>query len=330
MVDDQTDDDASAAPLSMLPASTPAQRTLRIATLNVHGWHNEEGGSWQSLLKLLCTREGGPPDVLALQEATKHRVPDLAHALGDYHWIAWRNCAILSKLPIGASMPGIFSGRGLGASVGSGGKHLSTSNKQGKHTCQMRHCAGVVTCADGTLIEIVCLHLDHVREPTRLGQLRALVEELNDRPHMPALAQRVLLGDFNALTRSDYSPSEWTQIANIRANNAWEAPVSEITDVMVRRPTKKAPLGLQMHDAWASVHPSKRIGPRSTCRFDTRIDYIFTTPRLAQALVGVECAVAIPHASDHNLVIAAFDLATQHKVGEPSETVNVTKVNKRQ
>jgi len=286
-----------------MPSTRPTPNAtdhIRIATLNVHGWHNEHNRSGSSRLELLCKRDGGPPDVIALQEATKHRVPELAQALGGYYWIACRNCAILSKRPILASMPGATSGHGRKA-TGSSGKHDGS--------CQVRHCAGVVTCADGTPIEVVCLHLDHVRETTRLGQLRDLLEHLEERPNIPPLLHRVLLGDFNALTRSDYSEAEWRQVADVRARNAWEAPVSVVTDTMGRSPTKKAPLGLHMHDAWTTVSAAKRIGPLSTCRFDTRIDYIFVTASLAGALVDAECAVAIPHASDHNLVVARLDLS---------------------
>ena len=44
--------------------------TLRVATLNVHGWHNESDSSWEGLVHLL---QATAPDVVALQEATKHR-----------------------------------------------------------------------------------------------------------------------------------------------------------------------------------------------------------------------------------------------------------------
>ena len=50
-------------------------------------------------------------------------------------------------------------------------------------------------------------------------------------------------------------------------------------------------------------------GPLSSCRFDTRIDYVLASPELVCACGGVETCehvVAIPHASDHNLVVATF------------------------
>jgi hypothetical protein len=42
----------------------PACAPLRLLTLNVHGWHNEEDGSFTKLVALLSSAN---PDVIALQ-----------------------------------------------------------------------------------------------------------------------------------------------------------------------------------------------------------------------------------------------------------------------
>ena len=83
-----------------------AARELRVCSLNVHGWHNE-CSSWDGLVAMLAAIEA---DVIALQEATKHRVPALATALGGLHWTHRHNCAILSR----------FALRGLDAGQASG------------------------------------------------------------------------------------------------------------------------------------------------------------------------------------------------------------------
>ena len=74
-----------------------ATQLLRVLSLNVHGWHNADKSSWEGLITMLKAMQ---PDVVALQEATKHRVPELAHELGDMHWTTRNNCAILSRLQL--------------------------------------------------------------------------------------------------------------------------------------------------------------------------------------------------------------------------------------
>ena len=80
-----------------MPTATAASTAtaLRVVTLNVHGWHNESDESWDGLVALLLRSQA---DVVALQEATAHRIPKLAEALGGFYWTTSRNCAILSRL----------------------------------------------------------------------------------------------------------------------------------------------------------------------------------------------------------------------------------------
>ena len=99
-------------------------------------------------------------------------------------------------------------------------------------------------------------------------------------------------------------------IVDHRARNAWEPPVSELTDAMARAPTKKAPLGLRMLDARHATPRAQRLGPLGTSRFDTRIDYCFVSPALAPAVASCETIVAIPETSDHNAVMVSFDLSS--------------------
>ena len=219
--------------------------TLRVATLNVHGWHNEERDSWDLLVQLLSRVNA---DVIALQEATKHRVPALAAALEaatgggtQYHWLCRSNCAILSRFALKSTAPGQVSGVGLQQ------QGRSPSKVEQRKMCKTRHCVGSICWHDDTWVEVVCVHPSHVREPTRLSEVANLVVYLQENGGMQRASRHTMLGDFNALTRADYTQAEWGHIADVRARNAWEAPVSELTDVMTRSPTKRAPLGLQMH-----------------------------------------------------------------------------------
>ena len=251
-------------------------RALRILTLNVHGWHNEDD-SFAALGELLC---GANVDIIALQEATKHRLPALVRRLGS-GWscsVTYRNCCILTLHP-----------------------HRSTQ----KHP-PVRGCIARVQPAGWPEIEVCCLHFDHVREPTRLAEVRKLAE------HLAALASpcehRVFLGDFNALTQTDVAADGWRAIAEHRAQNAWEAPTSDLTDVLKAAPTKKR-AGLRMVDARQAA--SERSGPLGTSRFGTRIDYVFLSASLAYSAAEVsrlDHLTCIPHVSDHNAVVATLEL----------------------
>ena len=278
--------------------------TLRVATLNVHGWHNESDSSWKGLVHLL---QATAPDVVALQEATKHRVPALAEALGGLHWLVRRNCALLSRYPLTPIGNGYTGGKSRNQSG------RSASRKECKHDCRTRHCTARVCLGseeDPIAVDIVCLHLDHVREPTRLSELAKLVAHLSRELTALGLAptpHRILTGDFNALTRDDYTAAEWARIADVRARNAWEAPVSEVTAAMTRAPTKAAPLGLQMVDACRDFVTANALGACTpTSRFGTRIDYIYLSHALAGGGVAAyECHNCMePDISDHNLVLA--------------------------
>ena len=107
----------------------------------------------------------------------------------------------------------------------------------------------------------------------------------------------------NALTRTDYDESEWREVAAVRARSNWEAPVSELTGAIT------GDGGLQFVDARVAAREAP--GPRSTCRFNTRIDYVFLGPGTASRwrVAACEHVEAIPAASDHNLVVATLETA---------------------
>ena len=109
----------------------------------------------RGLVKML---RAARPDVVALQEASKGRVPELAEALGGMHWTVRHNCAILSHHPLRGLEENQLSGRG---------KQADNGGRGGKGDRKGRHSVATVSPRDGTAIQICCLHLDHVREPTR-------------------------------------------------------------------------------------------------------------------------------------------------------------------
>eukprot|EP01045_Picozoa_sp_COSAG04_P010412 COSAG04_NODE_637_length_11700_cov_478.131885_6_plen_339_part_00 len=291
------------------PEPEPEPPALRILSLNVHGWHIQTRGAFDGLVKML---RAARPDVMALQEASKGRVPELAEALGGMHWTVRHNCAILSHHPLRGLEENQLSGRG---------KQADNGGRGGKGDRKGRHSVATVSPRDGISIQICCLHLDHVREPTRLDQLRAIAQR---QLGAPKPASQLWLGDFNALARSDYSAEAWEAIASHRAKSKWEEPRSDASDVVTnaaapRKPRgkmrgksssggKKQPTaeGLGFADCWQAA--AERTGPLGTSRFGTRIDYIYASAALVAAAEVVRCEhiETIPAVSDHNAVLATL------------------------
>ena len=76
------------------------------------------------------------------------------------------------------------------------------------------------------LIYVTCLHLNYRDENTRLKEINSIKQKLDK--FIPAINQtkgcHIWTGDFNALTKEDYTDEEWQDIAKIRCQNSWESP----------------------------------------------------------------------------------------------------------
>ena len=305
--------DAQGAATTAAGASaTPAQ--LRIGSLNVHGFKNGKRQSTSGEIATLLDAQN--LDIIAVQEAKWQDVAALAHKLGGLFWVAARSTALLSRFPLRTSDE---YGHGVGAKNLTGPDcHLGKIKRSG---CETRH-ARAVAELPGDSLEVLSIHLDHVAETRRLAQLQQLIDHVTGAdsapvraaPAAPAvpptssssggpLSDAVWMGDFNALTRTDYDESEWREVAAVRARSDWEAPVSELTGAIT------GDGGLQFVDARVAAREAP--GPRSTCRFNTRIDYVFLGPGTASRwrVAACEHVEAIPAASDHNLVVATLETA---------------------
>ena len=72
-------------------------------------------------------------------------------------------------------------------------------------------------------LTVACTHLDHIAEAERVVQLRHVVATLAA-PHRATTT--VLLGDLNALTRSDYSSVQWSAHAAHNQARGWSPPAA--------------------------------------------------------------------------------------------------------
>ena len=270
--------------------------TLTVLSLNVHGFHNEECSAFDGLVTLLRATS---PDVIALQESSKHRLPALAKALGGLHWTVRHNCAVLSRFALNARESYNASGAGS-----------ARRSAKAKDTFKRYCVASISPWAGFGPVDICCMHLDHVKEPTRLEQLRCVVEQQLESDARPPC--QIWLGDFNALSRGDCTEAEWARIAEHRVRCSWEAPMSEVTSAMTTGMSAAASKkGFKKEtgftDCWRVAE--ERRGPLGTSRFDTRIDYIYCSPALMEGAVVRRCEhlQTIPHVSDHNAVCVCLE-----------------------
>ena len=62
-----------------------------------------------------------------------------------------------------------------------------------------------------------------------------------------------------------------------------------------------------MQDCWESAETHAKIGPIKTCRFDTRIDYVFANESWLEKWKLQKIETVEDNASDHNMVVASFE-----------------------
>lgn len=258
---------------------------LRVGTFNVHQWTDRNcENTFEEISQLLCTAN---LDIIGLQEASKPLLLNLLSKLGDQYKLAanFGGTAVLTRLPVEATA---------------------------KLTGRCSYCRLIIpddSTREQQSIGIVIVHLNHIKEEKRIKEVRTIVESLG-KQGLPL--PDFWMGDFNALTRSDYTNEEWDDILRVRLQNHWELPVSDLSLVMTRRAKSRHPpwKGLALQDACASVDHSERSGPLGTSRFGTRIDYIyFNQERVADAgwkILGCEHIDSMKM-SDHNLVVATFE-----------------------
>lgn len=262
-------------------------------SLNVHFFTDAKGAvAFDGVVDKLRQLDG--LDVVCLQEANASSVEELARALGGWHAATRSSTAVLSRLPFKRVAPQPLQyGRNFRCT---------------RVTLDLGSFFGKVTGSDEAELDIVSVHLDYRCETTRLAE----VELIGDTDG-PAL----IAGDFNALTRADYSDAAWASIAAVRKKSTWEVPTSELTDRLVskagassQKRTKGGKKCFGFVDAWRAA--AERSGPLGTSRFDTRIDYIYVTKAASEKLRVVSCdhVACIPSPSDHNAVLGSFQLGS--------------------
>lgn len=218
--------------------SANAKKSLKIITYNIYGWRKKnQEDNFESLVDFFKKEN---PDVIGLQEV-------YLNSMGQ-----------LPKLAESLQMNYLF-GPGFSSEFGNA---ILTKFKildwysiplrmQGRETRNF-------ICVIHENITVCCTHLDNADEHVRSTQFDQLVR-ITDK-----LGPHILMGDFNSLRRLDYSKTDWEYIFNERKQNKWELPTSELIDRIEK----------SYVDTWSFVG---KFPIKSTCAFDTRIDYIFVS-----------------------------------------------------
>ena len=87
--------------------------------------------------------------------------------------------------------------------------------------------AAEVEIGENTFV-ITCMHLNHRTETTRLNEIVSIRNSLND--IFEKNTPQIWTGDFNALTKEDYSSDHWNEITEVRAKDNWELPQTDLTE----------------------------------------------------------------------------------------------------
>jgi endonuclease/exonuclease/phosphatase family metal-dependent hydrolase len=185
----------------------------------------------------------------------------------------------------------------------------------------------LITAPGSPPFRFATVHLNHETEACRLeqwGQLRAVVEAAE-----PDGVPLLIVGDFNALTRADYTDAQWQNIAAVRRAGDWEEPRTELTSAVaasglvdlrahcIRCDIGHGDAGIVAHaDATeaaseglveaAMISSASRYivrGPLSTCRYGTRIDYAFANAAWLTKFEVCRYEHVLTDATDHALVL---------------------------
>ena len=254
--------------------------TFRLATLNVHSFRNPS--TYQSnipgLVSILLPYD---LDLIAIQEISgEDRLKKFSSQLSLPNFIygpAYENFfgnGFASRYPIS-----FYSNEQSNPTITDEQRSLLQCRLDGDHPFIQNRTFAVT-------------HLDHRDEDLRLKQIK----QFNPIEHQID----VLLGDMNALTRNDYSDQFYhEQILSVRQRHFWEEPRFDLTTLLTEE--------WDYQDAFKQFNPDKKDEELSTCRYQTRIDYIYLHPRVNDQWILTRCEILDTQGlTDHHAVLAEF------------------------
>jgi endonuclease/exonuclease/phosphatase family metal-dependent hydrolase len=262
-------------------ATSEKMTTFRLATINVHTFRRPSNRAINiedlvSILKPLDL------NLIAVQEVHN-----------NYQWKKF--CQDMS-LPY--TVYGTYAGNIADNAIASSHPITSHSNKQSTLICP----GGIRYFLQCSLngfekLKFAVTHLDYIDEDNRLKQIKQF------NPYEQNID--IFMGDMNALTREDYSDRYYQKnVLETRQASHWEKPRFDLTKLITDE------WGYQ--DAFRSFNPQLKDEQVSTCRFGTRIDYIYVHPRIYDQWKLTKCEIIdTEKATDHNIVFAEFELKSK-------------------
>jgi len=253
---------------------------ISIATFNVHMWVDAD--YHPNYNRVLALVKKYNPDVLCIQECGREYNSKFTEK-SDFKYMASKGSnAIFSKTKILKVYD--FNGERNTGEIASRSLPFITIGISSKNDSE-----------DAYPIYVTCIHLNYKDETIRLKEIESIKKKLDT--FLPEESSQIWTGDFNELTKEDYTETEWEMIASVRKKNNWESPQTNVT-----RKVKE----FGMSDCWQLVDEDNKIGPVKTCRFDTRIDYVVVNEKCFKAWSLKQLETVDDNASDHNMVIATF------------------------
>ncbi|KAG5055248.1 hypothetical protein AAZX31_03G131500 [Glycine max] len=242
----------------------------------------EEGGKERQrrtvveVLRELNADVLGLQDVKAEEENGMKPLSDLASALGMNYvfaesWAPQYGNAVLSKWPI---------------------KRWKLQKIFDHHDYRNVLKATIDVPQEGEL-HFYCTHLDYLDENWRMKQINAIIQS-NDEPH-------ILAGGLNSLDETDYSQDRWTDIVKYYEEMGKPTPKVEVMKHLKSRHYTDAKDFSGECESVVMIAKGQSV--QGTCKYGTRVDYIFSSSDSPYKFVsGSYLVLSSKGTSDHHIV----------------------------
>lgn len=262
--------------------------------------------------RVLSTIEHLRPTLLTLNEVDMRKTPSL---VGDLERIGLPHTSFFGHVGdvYGNMLASAVPLRNVYHTHLEGGAKVQTQD--GKVHTIIRGLVSASIRVHGVELRVAVTHLDHMSSEERRTQTRHVLRTFD--ASATANEQCILLGDLNALCRTDYSDAEWVAHERYNAEKGWGAPVDESSAAGVLALLRGANFidafaALERPPDWQTPPWSAHVRDRDRPRY--RIDYLWTRAPTApfgggrQLVPLAGCIEAnCSEASDHQPVVVDFE-----------------------
>jgi len=291
---------------------------LRIVSYNVRRFQGEQGESTVDAIGDALAKLS--PTIVALNEVdithSRGALESIARRLGNFsvaffgHLQGSYGNALLSRHPIVATREAHLRG-GTVFTIPAGSPRFMGGVAEKEH--HHRIVRGMLECDIAVpengiqprrTFTVAVTHLDHMSEEQRQIQLAHVVETLQAGQH-----PTVLVGDMNALTRSDYTDQQWSVLEHKHAANGWSLPEPARCLESLTSAGFVDAFSVSRGGGSLSAQVGEEEGSYFTAHVDNpsyRIDYCFVGSATGLKVSGARVHSDVKH-SDHFPV--SFDLA---------------------